>query len=56
MVRVKEFCGTAIEMWCDYQHNWIVHYEEYADCYGELATSIEDNAKRVYGKNWGVKK
>lgn len=54
--RVKEFCGTAIEIWADYRRNWIAHYEEYPDCYGELAISIEDNAKRVYGKNWRVEK
>lgn len=54
--RVKEFCGTAIEIWADYRRNWIAHYEEYSDCYGELAISIEDNAKRVYGKNWRVEK
>lgn len=50
--RVKEFCGTAIEIWGDYRRNWIAHYEEYPECYGELAIAIEDNAKRVYGKNW----
>lgn len=50
--RVKEFCGTAIEIWGDYRRNWIAHYEEYPDCYGELAIAIEDNANRVYGKNW----
>lgn len=50
--RVKEFCGTAIEIWSDFCRNWIAHYEEYQGCYGELAIAIEDNAKRVYGKNW----
>ena len=50
--RVKQFCGTAIEIGADYRRNWIAHFEEYPDCYGELAIAIEDNAKRVYGKNW----
>ena len=50
--RVKEFCGIAIEVWGDYRRKWIAHYEEYAECYGDLAIAIEDNAKRVYGKNW----
>jgi hypothetical protein len=54
--RVREFCGIAIEIWGDYWRNWIAHYEEYAVCVGEIATSIEDNAKRVYGKNWRVEK
>lgn len=54
--RVKEFCGIAIEIWSDYWRNWIAHYEEYAVCVGEIVTSIEDNAKRVYGKNWRVEK
>lgn len=52
LVRVKEFCGTAIEIWADYRRDWVAHYEEYAGCYGEIAIAIEDNAKRVYGKNW----
>lgn len=54
--RVKQFCGIAIEIGADYRRNWIAHFEEYSDCYGELAIAIEDNAKRVYGKNWRVEK
>lgn len=50
--RVKEFCGTAIEIWADYCRNWIAHYEKYDGSVGEITISIEDNAKRVYGKNW----
>lgn len=51
--RVKEFYGTAIEIWADDRRNWSANYEE---CYGELRLAIEDNAKRVYGKNWRVEK
>lgn len=56
MVRVKEFCGTAIEIWADYRRNWIANYEKYSESYGEIAIAIEDNANRVYGKNWRVEK
>lgn len=54
--RVKEFYGTAIEIWTDDRRNWSANYEDYEECYGELRTAIEDNAKRVYGKNWRVEK
>ena len=50
--REKNFCGTAIEICADYRRNWIAHFEEYSEGYGELTSAIEDNAKRVYGKNW----
>lgn len=56
MERVKEFYGTAIEIWADDRRNWSANYEDYEECYGELAIAIEDNAKRVYGKNWRVEK
>lgn len=56
MARVKEFCGTAIEIWRDDWCDWSAHYEEYEESYGELHVAIEDNAKRVYGKNWRVEK
>lgn len=54
--RVKEFYGTAIEIWTDDRRNWSANYEDYEECYEELRTAIEDNAKRVYGKNWRVEK
>ena len=54
--RVKEFYGTAIEIWADDRCNWSANYEDYEECYGELRIAIEDNAKRVYGKNWRVEK
>nr|UWG78360.1 MAG: hypothetical protein [Bacteriophage sp.] len=54
--RVKEFYGTAIEIWTDDRRNWSANYEDYEECYEELRAAIEDNAKRVYGKNWRVEK
>lgn len=54
--RVKEFYGTAIEICADDRRNWSANYEDYEECYVELRTAIEDNAKRVYGKNWRVEK
>lgn len=50
--RVVEFNGVAIEIWSDSACDWIANHADYSTAYGETAIVIEDNAKRVYGKNW----